>query len=144
MHQVHLHAEFLVQVLGKMLCRIYGAVLTACTAETYGQAGETAFHIPFYGCIHQGVYVLEEDGDFSVLFKKTDNGFVEAGEGLVTFVFTGVVHGATVEYEAAAIAGRIFGDAFFIGKAGDFCRSSVNCFSSVSSCSTLQRYGYSG
>lgn len=90
MHQVHLHAEFLVQVLGKMLCRIYGTVLTACTAETYGQAGETAFHIPFYGCIHQGVYVLEEDGDFSVLFKKADNGFVEAGEGLVTSYLPGL------------------------------------------------------
>ena len=82
MHQVHLHAEFLVQVLGKMLCRIYGAVLTACTAETYGQAGETAFHISFYGCIHQGVYVLEEDGNFSVLFKKRITGSSRPVKGL--------------------------------------------------------------
>ena len=52
-------------------------------------------------------------GDFPILFKEADNGFVEAGERLVTFVFARVVYGTAVEYETAAVAGRIFGDTFF-------------------------------
>ena len=150
MYQVHLYAELLVEVFGKVLGRIYGAVLAACTAETYGQVGKSPFHIPFHGCIYQPIYVFEEYGDFPILFKEADNGFVEAGERLVTFVFARVVYGTAVEYETTAVAGRIFGDTFFIGETGDFYyqttlfRSSVNCFSSVSLCRTLQRYGYSG
>ena len=94
-------------------------MLTARTTETYGQVSETAFHIPFYGCVYQGIYVFEEDSDFSVLFEEADNGFVESGERLVTFVFTGVVHRTAVKYEAAAVAGRIFGNTFLVSKAGD-------------------------
>lgn len=145
-----MYAELLVEVFGKVLGRIYGAVLAACTAETYGQVGKSPFHIPFHGCIYQTIYVFEEYGDFPILFKEADNGLVEAGERLVTFVFARVVYGTAVEYETAAVAGRIFGDTFFIGETVTFttrrrfCRSSVNCFSSVSLCRTLQRYGYSG
>ena len=91
------------------------------------------------------IYVFEEYGDFPILFKEADNGFVETGERLVTFVFARVVYGTAVEYETAAVAGRIFGDTFFIGETGDFyyqttlLQVSVNCFSSVSLCRTLQR-----
>ena len=120
MYQVHLYAELLVEVFGKVLGRIYGAVLAACTAETYGQVGKSPFHIPFHGCIYQPIYVFEEYGDFPILFKEADNGFVETGERLVTFVFARVVYGTAVEYETAAVAGRIFGDTFFIGETGDF------------------------
>lgn len=70
------------------------------------------FHIPFHGCIYQTIYVFEEYGDFPILFKEADNGFVEAGERLVTFIFARVVYGTAVEYETAAVAGRIFGDTF--------------------------------
>ena len=115
-----MYAELLVEVFGKVLGRIYGAVLAACTAETYGQVGKSPFHIPFHGCIYQTIYVFEEYGDFPILFKEADNGLVEAGERLVTFVFARVVYGTAVEYETAAVAGRIFGDTFFIGKTGEF------------------------
>lgn len=115
-----MYAELLVEVFGKVLGRIYGAVLAACTAETYGQVGKSPFHIPFHGCIYQTIYVFEEYGDFPILFKEADNGLVEAGERLVTFVFARVVYGTAVEYETAAVAGRIFGDTFFIGETGDF------------------------
>lgn len=149
MYQVHLYAELLVEVFGKVLGRIYGAMLAACTAETYGQVGKSPFHIRFTDA-STSIYVFEEYGDFPILFKEADNGFVETGERLVTFVFARVVYGTAVEYETAAVAGRIFGDTFFIGETGDFYyqttlfQSSVNCFSSVSLCRTLQRYGYSG
>ena len=108
-----MYAELLVEVFGKVLGRIYGAVLAACTAETYGQVGKSPFHIPFHGCIYQPIYVFEEYGDFPILFKEADNGFVETGERLVTFVFARVVYGTAVEYEPPPLPEESSGIPFY-------------------------------
>lgn len=58
-------------------------------------------------------------GYFSVFLQKADNGFVQSCKMIVSFVFTGVVDGTTVEYEAAAVAGRVIRNSFFIRETDD-------------------------
>ena len=109
-HQVHLHAERPVQVFGQVLCRVDGAVLAARAAEADGQTGEATFHVALHGGVHQGVDMLQESGDFTVVLQEADDGLVQAGERLVAFVLSGVVHGAAVEDKASPVARRVFGD----------------------------------
>ena len=59
------------------------------------------------------IYVFEEYGDFPILFKEADNGFVETGERLVTFVFARVVYGTAVENIPATVACGVVGYSFF-------------------------------
>ena len=106
-------------MLGQVLCRVDGTVLAARTAEADGQVGEATLHISFHRSVDQAVDMLQEGGDFAVVLQEADDGFVQSGEGLVAFVLAGIVHGPAVEDEAAAVARRIFRDAFLVGKAGD-------------------------
>ena len=64
--------------------------------------------------------MLQEYGYLAVVFQEADNGFVQSREGFVTLVLAGVVHSAAVKDETSSVARGIFGDTFFVGKAGDF------------------------
>ena len=67
MYQVHLHAELLVQMFRQVLCRIYGAVLSAGAAEADRQIGEAAFHVALHGSVDKGVGMLQEYGYLAVV-----------------------------------------------------------------------------
>ena len=69
MYQVHLHAELLVQMFRQVLCRIYGAVLSAGAAEADRQIGEAAFHVALHGSVDKGVGMLQEYGYLAVVFS---------------------------------------------------------------------------
>ena len=119
-HQVDLNAKLLVQVLGQMLGRVDGTVLAARAAEADRKVGETAFHVAFDRSVDQTVDVFQEGRDFTIVFEEADDRFVQSREGFVAFVLAGVVYGAAVEDKTSTVARRIFGDAFLVGKAGDF------------------------
>ena len=118
MYQVHLHAELLVQMFRQVLCRVHGAVLSAGAAEADRQIGEAAFHVALHGSVDKGVGMLQEYGYLAVVFQEADNGFVQSREGFVTLVLAKLVTFTTRRR---------------------FCRSSVNCFRSVSSRRIRQR-----
>ena len=119
MYQVDLHAERLVQVLGQVLGRVNGTVLATRAAEADRQVRKAAFHVAFHRSVHQTVNMLQEGCDFTVVLQKADDGFVQSREGLIAFIFAGIVYGTAVEHKASAVARRIFGNTFLIGKAGD-------------------------
>ena len=132
MAEPNFDAEFLVDVLGEMLRRIDGTVLTARAAKREHQRGKTALQIAFDVGVGEFVNAFEEGCDFAVVFEKANHGFVESSELFVGFVTAWVVGRTTVENVAAAVAAFVIGNAFFVGKTehaddqrlffGRFCR----------------------
>ena len=60
MGDMHLNAELLMQMFGQMLCRINAAMLTARTAKTEHQTGETALNVTAHVVIGQGINAIKE------------------------------------------------------------------------------------
>jgi hypothetical protein len=103
-------------VEGEVFGAIDGAVLTAGAAEGDLEVGEAAFEEALDVMIYQPVNRLQETEYLAVGFEEVDDGLVEAGEGFVLLVLTGVVGRAAIEDVAASVATIIGGDAFFEGK----------------------------
>ena len=119
MVQVDLHAKGVVQVLGQVLGGIHRAVPPSGASERNTKAGETSFEISLYGRIYQGIDMLEEGQDFPILLQEADDRLVQSCQGFVGIVSAGIVDGTAVEDEAPAVARRVFGNAFGVGKARD-------------------------
>ena len=63
--------------------------------------------------------MAEESSDFTIVFQKTDNRFVQTREMIESFVLAGVIDGPAIEDKASAVAARIVRDSFFVGKTHD-------------------------
>ena len=94
-------------------------MLSARTSERNHQIRKSTVYVSFDGCIHQRVYMAEESSDFTIVFQKTDNRFVQTREMIESFVLTGVIDGPAIEDKASAVAARIVRDSFFVGKTHD-------------------------
>ena len=66
--------------------------------------------------IRQFVDAVQERQNLSVLFQKTDNGFVQARQGFVRFIPSGIVRTAAIEHITASIPAGIFGNPLLIGE----------------------------
>ena len=108
--------EFLVDVLGEMLRRIDGTMLTARAAKREHQRGKTTLQIAFDVGVGEFVNAFEKGRDFAVVFEEANHGFVESSELFVGFVTAWVVGRATVENVTTTVAAFVFGNAFFVGK----------------------------
>ena len=104
------------QMLGQMLGRIDAAVTAARTSESKHQVGKTAPEVTRHMGIRQFVDAVQERQNLSVLFQKTDNGFVQARQGFVRFIPSGIVHTAAIEHITASIPAGIFGNPLLIGE----------------------------
>lgn len=103
-------------MVGEVFGAIDGAVLTAGAAEGDLEVGEAALEEALYVMIYQPVNGLEETEYLAVSFEEVDDGLVEAGEGFVLVVLTGVVSRATIEDVTASVATIIGGDALLKGE----------------------------
>ena len=116
-NDVHFDAEPLVYVLGEVLCTVHTAVLAARTAEAEHQMGEPALYVSRHVLVGQGIYVFQKGDDFAVIFKKADDGFVQARKLFVWFLTPGVVRGTAVEHISSAVTRRVVRYAALVGKA---------------------------
>lgn len=96
-----------------MLCRINRTVLTTCASKANHQVCETTIQIALYGSIDDFINGIKEGSYFTLFFQESNDGFIQSGEMIVSFVFTRVINGPAVEYKSAAIAGGIVGYSFF-------------------------------
>ena len=113
----HLHSEFLMDMLGEMLCAIHTAMLTTGATEAEHQRGDSSLDVATHMSICQLIYRVEEGEYLTVILKESDYRFVETGEFLVWLISPGVVRTSAVEYISAAIARGVVGDALAIGEA---------------------------
>ena len=116
MADVHLYSELLVQMFGKMLCRIHAAVLSARASEREHQVCETALHVAAHMSVGKFIDTFEERYYLAVVLKEAYDGLIESGEFLVGFVASGIVCGAAVEHIASSIARVVGGNAFAIAE----------------------------
>jgi hypothetical protein len=114
--EMNTHTIFLVEMVGEVFSAIDGAVLAAGAAEGNLEVGEAALEEALYVMIYQPVNGLQETEYLAVGFEEVDDGLVEAGEGFVLVVLTGVVRRATIEHIAASVAAIIVRYTFFEGK----------------------------
>lgn len=119
MLQLDFYAELLVEVLGKMLGRVDGAVLASRAAEAEHEVGEATFDVSGAMSVGQTIDAIEEGKDFAVVLKEFDDGSVKACEFLVRLVAPGIVRRAAVKDVASAIAACVGRDAFLVAKAED-------------------------
>src|SRR3712207_641065 len=117
MHQFHLHPEFTVQMFRQMLSGIYRTVLSTRATEANGKMCKSALHIAFHRSVDQRTSVFEEADNLSVFFEKTDNRLVQTGKRFVAFILAGIVHRATIEHKASAVACGIVRNPLFVSKA---------------------------
>ena len=66
--------------------------------------------------ICQFANAVQEHQNLSVLFQKTDNGFVQARQGFVRFIPSGIVRTAAIEHITASVPASVFGNPFLIGE----------------------------
>ena len=103
-------------MVGEVFGAIDGAVLAAGAAEGNLEVGEAAFEEALDVMIYQSVNGLQETEYLAVGFEEVDDGLVEAGEGFVLVILTGVVCRAAIEDVAASVATIIVRYTFFEGK----------------------------
>lgn len=103
-------------MVGEVFGAIDGAMLTTGAAKGDLEVGEAALEEALDVMIYQPVNGLEETEYLAVGFEEVNDRLVEAGEGFVLVVLTGVMGRATIEHIAASVATIIGGDAFFEGK----------------------------
>jgi hypothetical protein len=106
-------------VVGEVFGAIDGAVLAAGAAEGDLEVGEAALEEALDVMIYQPVNGLEETEYLAVGFEEVDDGLVEAGEGFVLVVLTGVVGRAAIEDVTASVVRLIVRYTFFEGKRVD-------------------------
>ena len=104
MAHVYLDAEFAMNMLSQMLCRVDAAMLSAGASEREHKVGKSAVDITPHMSISQLVHAFEEGQDLAIVLKESYYGFVESGEFLVGFVASGIMSRAAVEHIASAIA----------------------------------------
>ena len=92
MNQVHFHGVFGHEVLGEVLGAIGGAVLAACASETDLQVRETAGKEALHVRIDQGIDMVQEAEDFSVLLQELDDRRIQAGQLLEPLILPGIMH----------------------------------------------------
>ena len=117
MRQLHLHAIFLVQVMGQMLGTIYRTVLPASASEGEHEVGESAFEVTLHMGIGQLIDTVEECKYFSIVFQEVNHRLVEPCQFLVRLVAAGIVCAAAIEHVASTIATEVFGDATLVAEA---------------------------
>jgi hypothetical protein len=103
-------------VVGEVFGAIDGAMLATGAAEGDLEVGEAALKEALDVMIYQPVNGLQETKYLAVSFEEVDDGLIEAGEGFVLVVLTGVVGRATIEHIAASVATIIGGDALLKGE----------------------------
>ena len=106
-------------MLGHVLGRIDGTMLPSGTTTDDHEVAESTIHIAFYRCIYQLVGMVEERGDFSILFQKMNHRLIQSCEVIIAFILTGVVDGPAVEYKTTPIALRVIGYSLLVGKTED-------------------------
>ena len=99
-----------------MFGAIDGAMLTAGATKGDLEVGEAAFEEALDVMIYQSVNGLEETEYLAVGFEEINDRLIEAGEGFVLLVLTGVMGRATIEHIAASVATIIVRYTFFEGK----------------------------
>lgn len=119
MAEAHLNAIFAVQVLGQMLCRIYGAMLPTGAAEGEHQRGEAALKVTLHMGIGKSVDAFEEGQYLPIFLKELDDGFIETRHFFVLLIATRIVRGTAVEYVAATIAALVLGDSLAVRETED-------------------------
>lgn len=88
MTNLHFYTKLLMNMFGKMLGRIYTAMLTAGTSETEHQRGETTLHIAVYMMVGKCIDMLKELQYLTIILQESDNRFVQTRQLLIRFVST--------------------------------------------------------
>ncbi len=119
---------FLSSLFGGVLGTVHRPVLSAGAAVCHHKVGEATFDVAGHGGVDQRIAVVEEREHFAVFFKKIHNALVKSGERFVAFVFSRVVYGTAIEYEAATISAGVVGYPFFICEAENFYCEALACY----------------
>ena len=98
---------FLFEMLRQMLRTIHRTVLSTGTTERHLQIRKITLYEPRYIMVHKRIQGLQESQYLAILLQKIDNRLIQAGEGLVLFVLTGVVGTTAVEHITASVTGRV-------------------------------------
>ena len=117
MAHMHFDAEFAMNMLCQMLCRVDAAMLSAGASEREHKVGKSAVNITPHMSVSQLVHAFEEGQDLAIVLKESYYRFVETRELLVRLIASGVVGGAAVEHIAATVARLIGRDSLAIGEA---------------------------
>ena len=111
MNKADLDIVFLFEMLREMLGTIDRTMLPTRATESHLQIREVAFDEARYMMVDEGIDRVEEGEYLAVLLEEVDDWLVQAREGLVFVVLTGIMGSAAVEDIATAITGLIYGQA---------------------------------
>ena len=114
MADAYLNAKLLMDMLGKMLRGIDGAMLSTRAAEREHQRCKTTLHIAAHVSIRQLIDGIEESKNFTIILQEADNWLIKSRQLLVRFVATRVVGAATIEHITAPVARFILGNALAV------------------------------
>lgn len=111
MTNMHFYTKLPVNMFGKMLRRIYTAMLTACTSETEHQRGETTLHVAVYMMVGKCIDMIQELQYLTIILQESDNRLIQTRQLLIRLVSTRVMGTSAVEDVTSTIARRILWNA---------------------------------
>ena len=117
MTNLHFYTKLPVNMFGKMLRRIYTAMLTACTSETEHQRGETTLHVAVYMMVGKCINMIQELQYLTIILQESDNRLIQTRQLLIRLVSARVMGTSAVEDITSTIARRILWNALTEGGA---------------------------
>ena len=111
MTNLHFYTKLPVNMFGKMLRRIYTAMLTACTSETEHQRGETTLHVAVYMMVGKCIDMIQELQYLTIILQESDNRLIQTRQLLIRLVSARVMGTSAVEDITSTIARRILWNA---------------------------------
>src|SRR5436305_13441137 len=106
-----LHAAGGTQMFGQLLCQVDGAMLASGAAKRYHQVLEATALIGADARIHQRHHARQKLMHALLLAQIFDDRRISAAERLESFLASGIRKAAAIEYESAAMAGFVLGQA---------------------------------
>ena len=111
---VHLYTILIMYVLGKMLCRIDAAVLSAGASKREHKVGKASVYVTLNVGIGKLVHAVKKCQYLAVILKESDNGLVKSRQFLVWFVTARVMGRTTIEHISSSITRLVGRDALSV------------------------------
>ena len=98
---------FLGEMVGKMLCTVYRAVLASCAAEADHQTGESSFAVCLDMRIDDSVDMLQKTEHLTVILKELNDRLVASSQFLIWFISSRIVDRSAVKDIPSSVSRRI-------------------------------------
>ena len=116
MNNPDFYSKLLIEMLCKVLCGIDAPMLASCTSKGKHQIRKPSLQITGHMRVGQPIHTVKKGQYFTIIFQKSDNGFIQSCKILVWLVPSRIMGTATIKDISPSISRFIFRYTFPVRK----------------------------